>query len=122
MCLLCSTVLGKTTKPSGYNGLQQQNFLIPSLAHLSLKYNLLLKQPCRQLGVIQPTACTAVIHKDQFTEPKPTANVFQVVASWGGGGDKYKWPETNQRIMLCCRTMSDAFCRQVSNTANKQLT
>lgn len=65
---VCSCILGKTTKPSMHDLLEQQNSLIPSLAHLGWKYNLLLKQPCTQLGVIQPAASAALIHKDQFTE------------------------------------------------------
>ena len=48
-------------------------------------FKVLLKQPFRQLGVIQPTAGTAIIHQAQFAERKPTANLFQVVASWEGG-------------------------------------
>lgn len=37
-----------------------------SLAHLNFEYNFLLNQACRQLGVIQPAACTAVIQRDQW--------------------------------------------------------
>lgn len=39
-----------------------------------------------------------------------------------GEGDKYKWPETNQGLMLCHRAVLGAFCLRGSNTANKQLT
>lgn len=97
---LCAAVIwGKTTKPSVCNLLEQQILLIPSSAHLSRKYNLLLKQPCTQLGVIQPAAAAALIHKDQFTE----GSLQLTGARWWlrlpeGVGDKSKWPETNQGI------------------------
>lgn len=95
----------------------------PFLGSPELKIQSPLKQPCTQLGVIQPTASSALIHKDQFTE----GSLQLTDARWWlwlpeGVGDKYKWPETNQGIMLCHRTVPDASCLRVSNTANKQLT